>query len=58
MNYNIIVTEKFSKALKRLKKKYKNIKDDFQKCIELLEENPHAGVSLGKRSIQIKVETF
>jgi mRNA-degrading endonuclease RelE of RelBE toxin-antitoxin system len=40
VNYKIIVTPKFSRQIKHLKKKYKKIREDFARCIELLEKDP------------------
>ncbi|MCK4764598.1 MAG: type II toxin-antitoxin system RelE/ParE family toxin [Candidatus Aminicenantes bacterium] len=57
MNYKIIVTEKFSKNIKQLKKKYKKIKEDFDKCIALLEKNPFAGTFLGKGLYKLRVKS-
>ncbi|MCP5104161.1 MAG: type II toxin-antitoxin system RelE/ParE family toxin [bacterium] len=57
MNYRIVVTSKFSKKIKQLKKKYKKIGDDFERCIELLENDPFAGTFLGKGLYKLRLKS-
>ena len=57
MNYKIIVTPKFSKAIKQLKKKYQKIKKDFKECIDVLEKNPLAGTSLGSGLYKLRLKS-
>ena len=57
MNYKIIAASKFSKNIKQLKKKYKNIKKDFDACIELLEKNPFSGTSLGSGLYKLRLKS-
>lgn len=47
MNCNIIFQEPFSKAVKRLAKKYPSFKKDLIRLQEDLLQNPQAGVDLG-----------
>jgi mRNA-degrading endonuclease RelE of RelBE toxin-antitoxin system len=55
MNYKILSTEKFDKALKRLSKKYPSLKIDIRSVLELLTTEPEQGVSLGKNCYKIRV---
>jgi mRNA-degrading endonuclease RelE of RelBE toxin-antitoxin system len=57
VNYKIIVTPKFSKQIKRLRKKYKKIRDDFARCIKLLEKEPFAGTHLGKGLYKLRLKS-
>ena len=57
MNYKIIVTPKFSKQIKQLKKKYKKIRNDFARCIEILEKNPFTGICLGKGLYKLRLKS-
>ena len=57
MNYKIIVTPKFSKAIKQLKKKYKKIKEDFEECIDILGKNPFSGTSLGSNLYKLRLKS-
>lgn len=57
MNYKVIVTEIFSKNIKQLKKKYRKIKDDFEKCIDLLEKEPFAGTFLGNDLYKLRLKS-
>ncbi len=44
----IIAQPSFKKELKRLKKKYRTIGQDYLKLIDELENNPYIGTDLGK----------
>ena len=44
----IIAQNSFRKEIKRLKKKYRTIAQDFAKLLGELEKNPYAGADLGK----------
>lgn len=52
---NIIATPEFSKALKRLAKHYKSIKNDFSQLLEQLKENPTMGINLGRGLRKIRM---
>lgn len=52
---NIIATPEFSKALKRLAKHYKSIKNDFSQLLEQLKENPTMGIDLGRGLRKIRM---
>lgn len=55
MSYNVYLTHRFEKELKRLVKKHPSIKQDFRQLIESLEENPILGFSLGKNCYKIRM---
>lgn len=55
MSYNVIATPKFSRALKKLAKKYDSLKTDFAKLLHDLEENPESGVFLGNSCYKIRL---
>lgn len=57
MSYKLIVTPKFERQLKQLKKKYKKIKDDFTLCIEKLEKDIFSGTPLGKRLYKLRLKS-
>ena len=46
MSCKIIALPEFARKLKRLSKKYRNIKQDFRTLSETLRQNPKAGVHL------------
>ncbi|MGM9697221.1 MAG: addiction module toxin RelE [Prevotella sp.] len=47
MSFKIIASRLFAKELKRLGKKYKSLKNDYQQLLDRLEKNPSEGVDLG-----------
>ena len=55
MNYKIIVTPFFEKKVKKLKKKYRNIKNDLQDLVKILDANPQAGISLFENIFKIRL---
>ena len=55
MNYKVLSTQRFSTEIKRLQKKYPSIKEEFAQLIELLENNPITGVSIGKNCYKIRL---
>jgi len=55
MNCNILTTPQFAKDIKRLNKKFKNIKKDLSKLIETLEHNPMEGTALGNGCYKIRL---
>jgi mRNA-degrading endonuclease RelE of RelBE toxin-antitoxin system len=46
MSYKIIPTPNFEKSLKRLAKRYRSIKTDFNEFIQSLKDNPLQGTEL------------
>jgi len=55
MKYKIQATHRFKKELKTLAKRYKKIKFDYLKLLELLEKNPTHGTLLGNDCYKIRV---
>lgn len=55
MSYNILVTKQFEKEAKRLSKKYKSFKSDFEKLISTLEAKPDEGTGLGQNCYKVRM---
>jgi mRNA-degrading endonuclease RelE of RelBE toxin-antitoxin system len=55
MSYNIIVTRRFEKELKRLAKKYPSLKQEFAQLISDITENPLTGVFIGNNCYKIRL---
>jgi len=55
MNYNIIVTRRFEKELKRLAKKIPSLKKEFAKMISDISENPITGTFIGNNCYKIRL---
>ena len=55
MNYNIIVTRRFEKELKRLAKKYTSLKNEFTQLIANITENPITGTFMGNNCYKIRL---
>jgi len=52
---NIQALSTFSKDVKRLYKKYKNLPDDLKVLNKILKENPLAGISLGDNLFKVRL---
>ena len=48
MSYRIEVAPEFARRLKKLSKRYKSIKQDYEDFLHSLQSNPLQGVDLGK----------
>jgi mRNA-degrading endonuclease RelE of RelBE toxin-antitoxin system len=46
MSYKIQVIQAFEKAVRTLAKKYRSIKQDLERAVNLLEKDPHIGVAI------------
>lgn len=57
MKFKIIPTGKFLKEIKKLTKKYKTIKKDIDELSNLLQENPRAGIDLGRGLYKIRLKS-
>ncbi len=59
MNFDIIPTPHFAKALKALAKRYRSIKEDLSEFAESLQENPFQGdeLSPGVRKIRMAIKS-
>ena len=55
MSCKIEVIPRFQKDVKRLKKKFPNIKRDLIKFVNEVETNPTMGTSLGKNIFKVRV---
>lgn len=55
MSYEIIITDPFEKQTKKLKKKYRSLKNDLANLIESLEENPTQGVQIKENCYKIRM---
>jgi mRNA-degrading endonuclease RelE of RelBE toxin-antitoxin system len=55
MNYNVYTTDFFDKELKRLKKKYPSVKDDFKALVSSLKKEPKQGQPLGKDCYKVRL---
>jgi mRNA-degrading endonuclease RelE of RelBE toxin-antitoxin system len=55
MNFSVLYTENFRKEAKRLSKKHASLKEDIEKLIDSLEQNPRQGKQLGKDCYKIRL---
>jgi mRNA-degrading endonuclease RelE of RelBE toxin-antitoxin system len=55
MNYNVFLTRRFERELKRLVKKYPSLKVEYVKLIDILQEKPQTGVFLGYNCHKIRL---
>ena len=56
MNLNIVRLEQFTKDVKKLYKKYKQLPTDLKKLSKELNDNPKVGIDLGKNCYKIRLE--
>ena len=59
MNYKIVISETFNKEFKPLFKKYPWLKNDLEKLLADLNENPNLGTDLGSglRKIRLNIKS-
>jgi mRNA-degrading endonuclease RelE of RelBE toxin-antitoxin system len=55
MIYSIIAVPSFKRELKKLAKKYSSLKLEFTQLIEILEQEPKQGTSLGNNCYKIRI---
>lgn len=55
MNFKIETIPRFEKDVKKLKKKFPNIKNDLVKFIDELSTNPTLGINLGENIFKVKI---
>ena len=55
MFYNVITIPRFERELKRLVKKYISLKNEYEKLIDELEQNPETGTPLGNNLYKIRL---
>ncbi len=57
MSYKIIPTEYFKNQVRSLQKNYPHIRHDLKELVEILNQNPKEGTSLGKRIYKIRLKS-
>ena len=59
MNYRIKTSPTFVKEIKRLKKKYPSIKDDYANFLNEIKTNPESGTDLGNglRKVRMAIKS-
>lgn len=55
MNFNIILTHRFEKELKRLVKKFPSLKNEFAELIAAISANPETGTFIGNNCYKIRL---
>lgn len=55
MSYNILVSKRFEKEIKRLTKKFPSLKKEFSDLISTLKLKPETGISLGNNCFKIRL---
>ncbi|WP_301922651.1 type II toxin-antitoxin system RelE/ParE family toxin [Ferruginibacter sp.] len=55
MNYNVLPTHKFERAIKRLIKKFPSLKNEYASLIAALKTNPTTGTPLGNDCYKIRL---
>ena|SRR5690606_761299 len=55
MSYSVVLTDRFTKEVKKLIKKYKSLKAELAKLDEELAENPTLGIPLGNDVYKIRI---
>lgn len=55
MNYNVLLTGRFEKELKRLIKKFPSLRQEFASLNSTLKQNPQTGKSLGHNCYKIRI---
>lgn len=55
MKYEVIVTPRFNRDIKKLAKKYPSLKKEFALLIDALEIKPQQGISLGSNCYKIRI---
>lgn len=56
MKYEIRILETAKKDIKKLIKKYKNLKQDLIELVNLLQKNPYAGIHLGENFYKNRIK--
>jgi mRNA-degrading endonuclease RelE of RelBE toxin-antitoxin system len=55
MSYNIILTVRFEKEIKRLSKKFPSLKNEFTDLIEIIKDEPEFGTFIGNNCYKIRL---
>ncbi|WP_024790794.1 MULTISPECIES: type II toxin-antitoxin system RelE family toxin [unclassified Lebetimonas] len=56
MKYEVRILETAKKDIKKLTKKYKNIKEDLKELLNILEKNPKNGIELGDSFYKLRIK--
>ncbi len=56
MSYNVLTIRIFDNQAKRLAKKYPSLKSELSELIDMLEQEPFSGESLGKGCYKIRLK--
>lgn len=56
MSYNVVTVKTFDSKAKKLAKKYSSLKYEIADLIDLLEEKPFTGTSIGKGCYKIRLK--
>ena len=55
MSYKVLAIPPFDKQLKRLSKKYPSLKREYEHLVDLLENSPTQGTSIGRNCYKIRI---
>ncbi len=55
MNFEVLISKNFERRSKKLLRKYPSLKTDLHALVEVLEQNPHSGVSIGHNLYKIRL---
>jgi mRNA-degrading endonuclease RelE of RelBE toxin-antitoxin system len=55
MNFEIVFSDNFLREIKKLSKKYKSVRNDFEAFLDELENNPLQGNPLGKDCYKVRM---
>lgn len=56
MSYNVVTIKTFDDNAKKLSKKYQSLKGEISDLIDLLEDNPFTGTTIGKGCYKIRLK--
>ena len=55
MSYRLILTDEFKRRIRRLRKKYATLDNDFERLLDELERNPVTGAALGRDCYKVRM---
>jgi mRNA-degrading endonuclease RelE of RelBE toxin-antitoxin system len=55
MSYEVVATPRFRRDIKKLSRKYPSLKSEFSDMVNLLENHPEQGSSLGSNCYKIRL---
>lgn len=56
MSFNVITSDRFERALKKLKKKHASLKEDYAVFLDSIEQDPTQGIALGKDCYKVRLQ--